>query len=56
MINSDFRLGKNYYLQMFLEECKYVLKERPEYITKDIEVSSDCDREESDEENSNKEN
>ena len=41
---------------MFLEECKYVLKERSEYITKDIEVSSDCDREESDEENSNKEN
>ena len=45
---------------MFVEECKFVVKEKkmPEYITDDIEVSSDdSDREEnSDEENSYEEN
>ena len=40
---------------MFLEEYKHVVKEKkmPEYITDDIEISSDSDRENSDEENSN---
>ena len=36
MTDSVFRTGKNYYLQMFLEECKYVIskkKKLPEYIT-----------------------
>ena len=28
LIDSVFRTGKNYYLQMFLEECKYVIKEK----------------------------
>ena len=54
MIDSVFTTGKNYYPQVFLEECKHVVKERkmPEYITNDIEISSDCsDREDSDEEN-----
>ena len=54
-----FRTGKNYYPQVFLEECKYVVKEEkiPEYITDDIEISSDdSDREHSNEENYNKEN
>ena len=39
---------------MFLEECKYAAKEKkmPEYITDDIEISSDG----SIEENSNEEN
>ena len=35
---------------MFVEECKYAAKEKrmPEYITNDIEISSDSDREDSD--------
>ena len=43
---------------MFLEECKYVFKENkiPEYIIDDIEISSDCYREDSDEDIFNKEN
>ena len=58
MIDSVFRTGKNFYVQVFLEECQYVIKETkvPEYITDDIQISSDYDREDSDEENSNVEN
>ena len=58
MIDSVFRTGKNYYPQVFLEEFKYVVKGKmmPEYITDDIEILSDSDRENSDEENSNEEN
>ena len=43
---------------MFLEKCKYFVKEKeiPKYIIDDIEISSDSDREISDEENSNEEN
>ena len=61
MINSVFRTGKNYHSQVFLEECKYNVKEikMPEYIADDIEIySNDSDGEDSDhsdEENSNKE-
>ena len=42
---------------MFLEECKYVVKERtiPKYIIDNIEISSDSDRGNSDKENFNKE-
>ena len=50
-IDSVFRTSKNYYPQVFLEECKYVFKEKeiPGYITDDIEISSDdCDREDYD--------
>ena len=56
MLNSDFRTGKNFYPQVFLEECKYVVKEKmiPKYIIDDIEISSDSDRENSDEENSDR--
>ena len=49
----SFRKNKNYHPQVFLEECKYVVKEKkmPEYITDDIEISSDdSHRENSDEE------
>ena len=55
--DSVFRTGKNYYSQVFLEECKYVVKEKkmPKYIIDDIEISSDSDRENSDKENSNEE-
>ena len=40
---------------MFLEECKYIVKERKilEYITEDIEISFDSNRKDSDEEISN---
>ena len=49
LIDSVFRVGKNYYPQVFLEECKFVVKEKKmsQYITDDIETSSDdSDREE----------
>ena len=58
LIDSVFRTG-NYYPRVFLEECKYAVKEKkmPEYITDDIEISSDdSDKEDSDEEISNEEN
>ena len=58
-IDSVFRTGKNYYPQVIVEECKYVAKEKkmPEYITDDIEISSDkSDREDSNEENFDEEN
>ena len=43
---------------MFLEGCKYVVKEKkiPNYIIDDIEISSDSGGENSDEENSDEEN
>ena len=28
LMDSVFRIGQNYYPQMFLEECKYVVKEK----------------------------
>ena len=38
LINSVVRTGKNYYPQVFFEECKYVVqkKEMPEFITDNI--------------------
>ena len=58
MISSVFRTGKNYYPEVFLEECKYIVKEKkiPKYIIDNIEISFDFDRENSDEQNSGKEN
>ena len=53
-IDSVFKTGKNYYPQVFLEECKYMAKEKKvsEYITDETEISSDdSDREEFGEEN-----
>ena len=43
---------------VFDEECKYVLKEKKmrKYITDDIEIYNDSDREDSDEKGSDKEN
>ena len=51
-----FETGKNYYLQVFFEECKYVLEEKKvsKYIIENIEISSN--EENSDRENSNDEN
>ena len=56
-IDSGFQTGKNYYPQVFLEECKYIVKEKkiPKYIIDDIEISSDSDRQNSDKENSDEE-
>ena len=56
MIDSVFKTGKNYYPQVFSEECKYVSKEKkmPENIAHEIEISSD--EENSDEENFNEKN
>ena len=50
LIDSVFRTGNNYYLQVFLEEFKYVVKEKKmsEYIIDETEIP--------DEENSDKEN
>ena len=56
MIDSVSRTRKNYYPQVFLEECKYVVKEKKilKYIVDDIEISSDSETENFDEENSDK--
>ena len=37
LIDSVYRTARNYYPQVFLEECKYVVGEKkmPEYITDD---------------------
>ena len=58
-IDSVYRTNKNYCPQMFLEECKFAVKEKkmPEYITDDIEISyNDSDWDNSDEENHDEEN
>ena len=61
MIDSVVRTGKICYPQVYLDECKYVVKEinMPKYITDKVEVSSgeenssekNSDRENSDEQN-----
>ena len=53
MIESIFRAGKYCYPQEFLEECKYIVKEKkmPPMI-----FSNDSDRKNSDEGNSDEEN
>ena len=55
LIDSSFRVSKNYHPQVFLEECKHLVKEKkiPKYIIDDTEISSDSNRKNSDEENSN---
>ena len=58
MSNSVFRTGNNCHRQVCLEECKYVVKEKKtlKYVIDNIEISSDFDRENSDEENPDEEN
>ena len=54
LIDSIYRKDKNYYSQVFLEECKYVDKEQKmcKFIADDIEIScDDSDKEDSDEKN-----
>ena len=43
MIESVFKRGEDYYLQVFLVECKYIVKEKKliRYISDDLEISSD---------------
>ena len=48
LIDSVFRVGKNYYPSMFPQERKYIVKEKqmPDDITDKREISSDdCDTE-----------
>ena len=43
IIYCVFRAGKNYYLEVFLEECIRVVKENntPKYVTDDVKISTD---------------
>ena len=43
LIGSVFRTGKNHDPQVFLEECKHVVKEKKihDYIINDVEKSAD---------------
>ena len=52
MIDSVFRTGKHFYPQVFLGEYIYVVKEKKiaTYIIADVKISSDSDKENSDEE------
>ena len=52
LIDPVIKTGKNYSLQVFLEECKSVIKEKkiPKYIIDDVEFSSDSNEENSNEE------
>ena len=47
MNNSAYRTGKNYYLQVFLAECKYVIKEKKihNYVIDNVKISTDSDEE-----------
>ena len=40
---SVFKMGENYYPWIFLEDCKYIVKEKKvsKYINDDLNVSSD---------------
>ena len=46
LISKVFTIGKNYYPQVFLKKCKYVIKEKKfKNIFDDIEIFSDSDYE-----------
>ena len=50
LIHSVFKMGKNYYPWVFLEEYNYIVKEQymPKYITNNVEIYSvDSDEEDS---------
>ena len=51
LIDSVFKMGKNYYPQVFLEELKYIFREKEvnRHIDRDIDISYD-DSDESDKE------
>ena len=50
MLDSVIKANKNYYLQTFLEECKYVQEKikTENYIHEDLEKSDSNDETESD--------
>ena len=46
LISKVFTIGKNYYPQVLLKKCKYVIKEKKfKNIFDDIEIFSDSDYE-----------
>lgn len=49
LIDSVFKICRNYYLQLFLEECKDVVKEVARYIIEDLEFFSYADKPEEEE-------
>ena len=57
MADSVYKKDKNYYPQVFFDECKYVVKDenKSKFITNDISADY-SDEENSDEENSNEKN
>ena len=42
LLNSVVKIGKNYYLQVFLEECKYIKKEykMKKFVNDELELDS----------------
>ena len=52
MIDFVFKLIRNYYLQVFLEECKFIVKEKKirKYINDDYDSKKKSSDEEADEE------
>ena len=52
LLDSVYRAGKTYYHEVFLEECKCIVQEKKilKYIINDIEISSDSNEENPDEE------
>ena len=56
LIDSVFKMSKNYYPQVFLEECKYIAKERKvkKFIYIDLVISPEkFDEKDSDKEDFN---
>ena len=51
LIHSVLRTSSNYYPQVFLEECKYVVKEKkmPKYIINNMDISWNSGEENSNE-------
>ena len=45
LIDSFSEIGKSYYPQVLLEECKYFFKDKKvtKYINEDLEISSNSD-------------
>ena len=43
LIDSIFKMGKSYYSQVLLKECKYIVKEKKvtRIITEDLQISGD---------------
>ena len=57
LIESIFMMGKNNSLQVFLKDCKYLVKENTmtKFIDDELKISSEDSEEVSDEKTSNKE-